>query len=234
MAADLIIKASTIITMEDDAPRAEALAVDSSTGRITSIGSLADVQAAAPGISVTDLGDTVLMPGFIEPHSHPLVSGMATQPPAYWIAPYVGCPSWNDVVAKFAEVDKELPAGQVAIFNGLDRLLQQAPLVTREVLDPLFPSGRPVAIMDNSGHAVYFNTGTINALGWADLKAPSDPVGGSYGREADGVTSNGTAYESGAVFAIVGALFPKAIPHPLQSGALFYRYMASFGVTSTS
>jgi predicted amidohydrolase YtcJ len=234
MAADLILKASTIITMEDDAPRAEALAVDSSTGRITSIGSLADVQAAAPGVSVTDLGDTVLMPGFIEPHSHPLVSGMATQPPAYWIAPYVGCPSWNDVVAKFAEVDKELPAGQIAIFNGLDRLLQQAPLVTREVLDPLFPSGRPVAIMDNSGHAVYFNTGTINALGWADLKAPSDPVGGSYGREADGVTSNGTAYESGAVFAIVGALFPKAIPHPLQSGAQFYRYMASFGVTSTS
>lgn len=234
MAADLIIKASTIITMEDDAPRAEAIAVDTSTGRITAIGTLADVQAAAQGAAVKDLGTTVLMPGFIEPHSHPLLSGMATQEPAYWIAPYVGCPTWDDVKAKFAEVDASLPAGQPAVFNGLDRLLQQAPIPTREVLDPLFPSGRAVVVLDNSGHAAYFNTATIALLGWSDNKAPADPVGGRFGREADGVTSDGTAYESGALFAIVGVVLPKAIAHPLQSGARFYKYMASFGVTATS
>jgi hypothetical protein len=126
MAADLVLKASTIITMEDDASRAEAEAVDTATGRITAVGSLADVQAAAPGVAVTDLGDTVQMPGFIEPDSHPVLSGLATQEPAIWIVPYVGYPTSDDVKAAFAKADAELPAGQVALFNGLDRLLQQA------------------------------------------------------------------------------------------------------------
>lgn len=63
MAADLILKASVIITMDDAAPRVEAMAVDTSTGQITAVGTLADVQAAAPGVTVTDLGSSVLMPG---------------------------------------------------------------------------------------------------------------------------------------------------------------------------
>ena len=49
MATDLILKASTIITMDDALPRARALAVDTATGRITAIGSLAEVRAAHPG-----------------------------------------------------------------------------------------------------------------------------------------------------------------------------------------
>ena len=234
MAADLVITARSIITMQDDAPRAEALAVESATGRITAIGSLADVRVAAPDATVTDLGDTVLMPGFVEPHSHPVLSGVATQDPAIWIAPYVGCPTWDDVRAAFAKADAELPVGQTALFNGLDRLLQQAPIPTRDVLDPLFPSGRPALVVDNSGHAVYCNTAAIKALGWPDLQAPADPVGGRYGRQSDGVTSDGTAYESGAIMTVVGSLMPTAVPHPLQSAARFYAYMAGFGITSTS
>lgn len=61
MATDLILKASTIITMDEARPRARAVAVDTSTGRITAIGSLTEVQAGAPGVPVTDLGSTVLM-----------------------------------------------------------------------------------------------------------------------------------------------------------------------------
>ncbi|MFM9033711.1 MAG: amidohydrolase [Mycobacterium sp.] len=232
MAADTILQASAIITMDEARPRARALAFDSATGRITAIGSLAEVQAAAPGVAVTDLGSTVLMPGFVEPHSHPLLSGMATQDPAYWVSPNVGVNTWEDVKAVFAKADKERPAGQPLVFNGVDRLLQQAPLPTREVLDPIFPS-RPVIVVDNSGHGLYFNSETIKLLGWADGKAPADPVGGSFGREADGA-SDGTAFESGAIMQVIGAVLPKAIPHPLHSGALFYKLMAQCGITSTS
>lgn len=233
MPADTILKASAIITMDNARPRARAVAIDSATGRITAIGSVAEVQAAAPGVEVTDLGSTVLMPGFVEPHSHPLLSGMATQEPAYWVSPNVGVKTWDDVKAIFAKADKEHPADQVLVFNGVDRLLQQAPLPTRDVLDPIFPN-RPVVVVDNSGHGVYFNTAAIGVLGWPDAKAPADPVGGSFGREADGVTSNGTAFESGALMMVVGALLPKAIPHPLHSAALFYKLMADNGVTATS
>ena len=233
MAADTILKASTIITMDEAHPRARALAFDSGTGRITAIGSVGEVQAATPGVAVTDLGDTVLMPGFVEPHSHPLLSGMATQEPAYWVSPNVGVATWADVKAIFAKADKERPAGDVLVFNGVDRLLQQAPLPTRTILDQIFPT-RPVVVIDNSGHGIYFNTATIALMGWTDGHAPADPVGGSFGREADGVTSNGTAFESGALMMVAGAVLPKAIPHPLHSGALFYKLMADNGITATS
>lgn len=229
----MILKASTIITMDKARPRARAIAVDSSTGRITAIGSMAEVQAAAPGVDVTDLGSTVLMPGFVEPHSHPLLSGMATQEPAYWVSPNVGVKTWDDVKAIFVKADKEHPPEDVLVFNGVDRLLQQAPMPTREVLDPIF-GNRPVVVVDNSGHGLYFNTATIKMLGWADGKAPADPVGGTFGREPDGVTSNGTAFESGAIMMVIADVLPKAIPHPLHSGALFYKLMAQCGITATS
>ena len=148
MATDLILTASSIITMDDAIPRARAVAIDSGTGRITAIGSLSEVKAAAPGVAVTDLGSTVLMPGFVEPHSHPLLSGMATQHPAYWVSPNVGVASWDAVLAIFAKADQENPADQILVFNGVDRLLQQAPLPTRAVLDPIFPT-RPVVVVDN-------------------------------------------------------------------------------------
>ena len=232
MATDTILKAAAIITMDEAIPRARALAFDSTSGRITAIGSPAEVQAAAPGVSVTDLGDIVLMPGFVEPHSHPLLSGMATQEPAYWVSPNVGVSSWDDVLAIFAKAHKDNPPDRILVFNGVDRLLQQAPIPTRAVLDPIF-GARPVVVVDNSGHAVYFNSATIKVLGWTDGKPPADPVGGSFGRAPDG-TSDGTAYESGALMKIIGAVMPKAIPHPLHSGALFYKLMAQCGITATS
>ena len=232
MPTDLILKASSIITMDDALPRARALAIDTATGRITAIGSVTEVQAAAPGVAVTDLGSTVLMPGFIDPHSHPLLSGMATQKPAYWVSPNVGVPTWDEVKQIFVQADKENPPGQPLVFNGVDRLLQQAPLPTRDVLDPIFPD-RPVVVVDNSGHGLYFNSETITLLGWPDGKAPADPVGGSYGRNADG-TSDGTAFESGAIMQVIAVVLPKAIPHPLHSGALFYKLMADCGITATS
>lgn len=234
MPADLILKAATVITMDDDLPRAEAVAIDTAAGTITAVGSLLEVQTAAPDAPVTDLGSTVLMPGFVEPHCHPVLSGMVTRPPAYWIAPYMGYPTWADVQELFAKVDKSQPVDQVLLFNGLDRLLQSAPIPTREVLDQLFPSGRAVVVLDNSGHAVYFNSAAIAKLGWPQSHAPADPVGGSFGHEADGVTSNGVGYELPAVLVVAGPLLETVIPHPLHSAAQWYAYMAGFGITSTS
>lgn len=232
MATDLVLKAAAIITMEDAQPTAEAIAVDTSTGRITAVGSLADVQAAAPNVAVTDLGTTVLMPGFIDPHSHPVLAGSSTQAPAYWIAPYLGYPTYADVQALWKKLDAELPAGQPVLCNGLDRMLQGAPELTNTDLDAFFPS-RPAAILDNSGHEAYFNSVVISDNGWADGKPPADPVGARYGRNADG-TSNGRAYETAALLGALGKLLVTAIPHPLLSTARWYELMSSHGITATS
>ena len=232
MAADLVLKASSIITMEEGQARAEAIAIDTSTGEITAIGSLADVQAAAPGVAVTDLGSTVLMPGLIDAHSHPALSGMLTQPPAYWIAPYVGYPTYADVQKLWTQVNDTLPAGQPAVFTGLDRLLHGAPELTNTDLDAFFPS-RPVVVIDNSGHEAYFNSAVITNNGWADNKPPADPVGARFGRNADG-TSNGRAYETAAVLMAALKTLGEVVPHPLLSLAKFLQMMSTNGITMTS
>lgn len=218
--------------MDPANPRAEAVVIDTQSGTISAVGTLADCQQIDPDAAVTDLGSTVLMPGFVEAHSHPVLSGMATQEPSYWIAPYVGYPNFSDVQALWTKLDKEMPAGQGLIFNGLDRILQDVEEPTSAQLDEYFPD-RPVIVLDNSGHEVYFNTANMALLGWEDNKPPADPEGAHFGRNEDG-TSNGRAYETAAVFAAAGPLLKTAIPHPLQSGARWYRYMASFGITSTS
>ncbi|WP_216152046.1 amidohydrolase [Polynucleobacter sp. JS-Safj-400b-B2] len=229
----VVLKAANIITMDEKNPRAEAIAFDTNTKKITAVGSLKDVSASAPNATVKDLGTTVLMPGFIDPHNHPFLSGITTQAPAFWIAPYVGYKTWADVQAKILKEDKAAPAGVPLIFNGVDKLLQQAPTPTKDVLDKLTPSGRPVLVIDNSGHAVYFNTASIKMLGWKGGKPPANPVGGSFGRNKDGA-SNGTANETAAIMAVAGPILPKAIPHLLLSGAEWYAYMASLGITATS
>ena len=229
----LVLKASTIITMDDKNPRAEAIAFDTVTKKITAIGSLKDVTASAPTSTVKDLGTTVLMPGFIDPHNHPMLSGIATQAPAYWIAPYVGYKTWADVQAKILKSDKEATPGVPLIFHGIDRLLQQAPMPTRVVLDKLTPSGRPIIVVDNSGHAVYFNSATIKALGWKGGKPPANPLGGTFGRNPDG-TSNGVAKEVAAEVMVAGPILPKAVPHLLYSGAEWFALMANNGITATS
>jgi len=230
-ATSVILTASAIITMDPASPRASAIAFDRSTGVIAAVGSLDDCRAAAPDAELRDLGTTVLLPGFVEPHSHPVASGLVTQLPAHWIAPYVGFPTWDDVVARFAELDATTPAGQPLLFNGLDRLLQGAPAPTATMLDGYFPS-RPVLIGDNSGHLAYFNTATMALQGW-DTAPPADPVGGSFGRTDDGAL-DGRAYELPGVMAAAGPILAAVVTHPLHSAAAWYRSMASYGITSTS
>ncbi|HWK20973.1 MAG TPA: amidohydrolase [Microbacteriaceae bacterium] len=230
--ADRIVVASAVITMDEARPRAEAVAIDTATGTIARVGDRAELIAFYPDAELVDLGAATLMPGFIDSHSHPIVSGMTCREPAHWIAPYVGYPTYADVTALFARLEAQTPAGDGLIFNGLDRTLQSAPELTNVELDGFFPD-RPVAVVDNSGHEVYFNTALMHLLGWADGTPPADPVGARFGRNADG-TSNGRAYELPAVMAVATPLMAQVITDPLLSAARWYRYMAENGVTATT
>ena len=230
MATDQILIASTIITMDEKAPRATAVAVKAD-GTIAAVGDLEACKKALPDATVTDLGDTVLLPGFVESHSHPVLSGIMTQAPAYWIAPYVGYPKWSDVTALFTKLQKEQPAGQMLLFNGLDRLLHGCDAPDAKALDAYFPD-RPVLVADNSGHAAYLNTEAMKKLGW-DTKPPADPVGGSFGRNPDG-SLNGIAYELPAVMEAAMPLLGEVVKNPLASAAQWYSLMAGNGITSTS
>ena len=67
-----VLKAASIITMNPAQPRAEAVLMDADSGEIVAVGSLAQCRAQAPDAPVSDLGSSVLMPGFIQAHDHPV------------------------------------------------------------------------------------------------------------------------------------------------------------------
>ncbi len=107
-----------------------------------------------------DLGSDVLLPGFVESHSHPVLSGVATQPPAYWIAPTVGTSNWESLTTVFEKAETERPAGEALLLNGFDKLSHGAAPPTNTVLDAYVPD-REVLLIDNSGQGVYANSAVI-------------------------------------------------------------------------
>ena len=226
----VIITAGTIITMDPARTRAEAVAV--SDGRIVAVGTAADCQQALPGARVHDTGAAALLPGFVEPHSHPVLSGMATMPPAYWIAPWFA-PTWDDVVAAFRKAIDETPADQPLAFFGFDGLLQQHADPTASELDAIF-GNRMVMVFGNSGHTSYVTTAVLEHLGWVK-NPPEDPVGGFFGRNADG-SLNGVATEIPAAMAQAAPVLEAIAkgPHPLQGAVEYYVLLSSAGITSTS
>ena len=57
--SDIILTAATVITMDDNQPRAEAIAV--SAGLIVAVGSLAECTTALPGAELIETGAGALV-----------------------------------------------------------------------------------------------------------------------------------------------------------------------------
>ena len=198
--------------------------------RITAVGSLDECRAASPDAEVIDTGVAALLPGFIEPHSHPVMSGVATQPPARSIAPW-DAPTWADAEAIIADAIATTDPATPLLFAGFDALLHGRPSPKVDELDRMF-GDRVAVITDNSGHGAYFNTAVMKRHGW-DVNPPADPVGGHYGRNPDG-SLNGQGFETAAIMEVAAPLLTQIGGNPLVSAAEYYATMARGGYTSTS
>jgi predicted amidohydrolase YtcJ len=188
----------TVVTMDEAAPSASAVAIRD--GRIVYVGDPGGARAfTGDSTVVTDLGDGVLLPAFVEAHGHPLSEAILLGPDIVDIRP-VTVASADDVVRIIR--DEVAAAGPDGVYlNGWDPLLQTGlPAPTLEWLDALSPDA-PLAILHNSGHSAYFNTAAARAAG-VTHDTP-DPVGASFGRDADGEL-DGSLLETGAVMAIFG------------------------------
>ncbi|AFM18005.1 putative TIM-barrel fold metal-dependent hydrolase [Mycolicibacterium chubuense NBB4] len=225
--ADSILTAATIITMDDAVPRAQAVAVSGDT--IVAVGSVEHCRAKLPGAELVDTGVPVLAPGFVEPHGHPLISGVATQAPARSVAPW-DAPSWAEVQKIFADALATSSPDTPLWFAGYDALLHGHPAPAAHELDQIF-GDRITVITDNSGHGVYFNSALIRKYGW-DVDPPADPVAAHYGRNADG-SLNGQGFELPVVTAVTGPLMAQ-MGDPLLSAANYFALMSRGGYTSTS
>ncbi len=225
--SDRILKAGTVITMDPDRPRAEAVAV--SDGRIVTVGSLTDCRTAAPDAEVVDTGAAALLPGFVEPHSHPVMSGVATRPPARSIAPW-DAPTWSDVEKIFDDAKAGTDPKTPLLFAGFDALLHKRPSPKVDELDRIF-GDRVAVVTDNSGHGVYFTTAVMKRYGW-DVNPPAEPVGGHFGRKPDG-SLDGQGFETPVLVAVAGPMLAE-LGNPLVSAAEYFAWMSQGGYTSTS
>lgn len=181
--ADTILREGSFLTINPNAPRAEALAI--LDGRILAVGSQADV-AAFQGDSTESvaLGGAICLPGFVEPHMHvsltaltmlsdvnPRVVPCGTQELGYTI---------DQALAALTKAVAEVPdAGAIFGFNfDPSRLSSENPddlmkSLTLEDLDAVSET-IPVVVQNASLHISYANSAAFRATGiWPT--APNPP-----------------------------------------------------------
>lgn len=240
--SDRVLFVGDVVTADAVGSRAEAvLVVD---GRIAAVGSEAEVRAVAgaqggaeggshdsgdagAGLRVVRVAEgAVMLPGFVEAHGHPSDSAVVLSTFMVDIRP-VTLARADEVWAAIRQGVAERPDG--AYFNGWDGLLQTG--LTDPTIDELDEVGgaTPVVILHNSGHVAYFNRAAARQAGVT--KETPDPPGARWGKDARGEL-DGKAYETGAVFTIVGptlATAGAALPE------LLGKYLASLnavGITT--
>lgn len=203
--ADTIYSGGPIITMDDAAPRAEAVAVRK--GRILAVGTLSEIEPLRGDETGSfDLKGRTMLPGFIDSHGHVVFGGLQALS-ANLLAPPDG--EVTDIASLQASLSKwaEDHSGAVArskmiIGFGYDNAqLEELRHPTRTELDAV-SGDLPVLIVHQSGHLGVANS---RALELAGITAASEaPPGGVIRRDGNG-EPNGVLEEY-AFFAVLAPL----------------------------
>jgi predicted amidohydrolase YtcJ len=207
-----VFTARKIYTMDPGRPEADAIAV--LDGKVLSTGTL---ESMKPWLSRYDytvdksLADKIIMPGFIEPHSHMYMSAGFMS--VTYIGPLdwpgrngmqKGSPTHADVLAtlKKAHEDEADPAKPLIAW-GFDPANHGGEL-NRDELDAI-TTERPIYVIGFAPHFAYLNSPAIEATG---VKADTT-IHGVFKKE-DGSLS-GVFNENLAVAAALGPIFPTII-----------------------
>lgn len=171
MSADTIVfSARKIVTMNPSRPTATHVAVRG--GRIVAVGSFDEI-CGSSGIAVDDrFKDKVLLPGFVEGHSH-IMEGMM------WSLPYVGAgdrrspegklvkglPDIDAIVARLQQAEAEMTDPAAPLFAwGFDPLHIGGQSLTRQALDRVSTT-RPIMVIHASFHISNVNTLVLEKAG---------------------------------------------------------------------
>ncbi|MYV96762.1 amidohydrolase [Streptomyces sp. SID3343] len=189
--ADLVL-IGTVITVDDDRPRAEAVAV--LAGRVLAVGSASDMPIG-PNTHVVDLGDRCVLPGFVEAHGHVVAESVLFDSGAVVDIRPTTMASAAEVVST---IRRGVADGHVIMFGWDPMSFPDLPLASQEFLGELAPESSLV-VVHHSGHVAWFNHEAARVIG-IGTRTP-DPSGGRYGRDARGAL-NGSAYGVGAMAAL--------------------------------
>lgn len=178
-----LITAGMIRTVDDNSPTASAMLI--AGGEILAVGTEADAEAVAAhrGLSPirVNLPEATIVPGFVDPHAHPLMYGQTHT----WIdVSPVTAPSIPEMVETLRRESSKLPAGVPIRGYGYEqRNLAERRHPTRQELDEV-AGDREVYVMNASGHGGVVNTFTLEKFGIT--RATPNPEGGEFFRDAAG------------------------------------------------
>lgn len=158
-AADVVYTNGQIYTVNEAQPWAEAVAIKDGTFLV--VGSNADVEAVTgEGTEVVDLAGQFVMPGVFDLHSHPFIT------PWYGSMnlELTGANTQEKILAAVAEYALANPDKEWII--GGQWLLGVFPNDSprKEWLDEIIPD-RPVALLDQTGHAMWLNSRAMELAG---------------------------------------------------------------------
>ncbi len=221
-APDLVVHGLRVRTMDDDSPVAESFAVKD--GRFLAVGARREVDnLRGPGTAVMDYGDAVIVPGFVDAHSHPAGAGVRELKDVN-----VDARSIAEIKNRLATRASETPPGEWVVgFKYDDTKLAEGRPLSRPDLDEAVP-GHPVAVGHRGGHTSVYNSRAFELAG-VTAETP-DPPGGRFYREAGELTGLVAERANYVLRALIPSTHTDA---DRQAGvALITRLMAEAGLTS--
>ncbi|MDC8103728.1 amidohydrolase [Chryseobacterium sp. PTM-20240506] len=200
--AEILYFGGTILTMEDTLPQSEAVVLKN--GKILFAGIKAEAERYTDeGTKIINLEGKVLLPGFIDVHSHLTSRAGMLQAIDLFPEPYGTVNSIKDLqntIRKYLK-DHAIPANQPVIGNGYDdAIMTEHRHPTRDELDAISKIN-PIIVIHTSGHASVANTAMLKFLGISD--SSKDPEGGHYGRNKKTGKLNGKLEENASFSALL-------------------------------
>lgn len=211
--ADTIFFNGPIITIEEDHPEAEALAIRE--GRIVAVGDRRDVMRwKGRKTTMLDLGGHTLLPGFIDAHGHLSIVAQVIALCNVASPPVGPVSNFDDLKREMlAYRDRmQIPAGGWIVGFGYDdSLLAEGRHPNRHDLDAI-SSENPVALIHVSAHLAALNSAALSKVG---INAASkNPPGGVIRREAGSEEPDGVLEESAMMLAL------QKLPQPSEEQQL--------------
>lgn len=219
---ETVVVNGRIYTMTAPGEVIEALAI--AGGRIVATGTTAEILGFAPEAEVIDLEGRAAIPGIIDSHCHPDMTGVRL---GKWHN-FAAAPNSRASILAFVKAEAErLPAGQWVVGSNFDDL-RDGGYPTRGELDAA-SGGRPVFIYRRCAQIGVANSAALSAVGFDT--ATEDPPQGSIERDASG-RPNGKLHAR-AAHVVIDHIHAGYTKDDFREGLIrVFDHYLSFGITS--